>query len=184
MPLLIKCCHFPLSTQTKLNCVSPLYKFRSLSNISRVLLQEKLIWRNEVMGKGSISIQYQMVYASKNKSIEFLLWDRWVCRPSRFGLLIPFLYLFPFSRLCPEMQRMCLFKELGWLQKQNSTGNLYGKSGPLCQSSCRWWSLSRATEDGSWRLCQRMCHCIWLQREELHIDRSLTENHQMQNRLL
>ena len=28
MPLLIiKCCHFPLATKTKLNCVSPLYKF-------------------------------------------------------------------------------------------------------------------------------------------------------------
>ena len=28
----------------------------SLSNISRVFLREKLVWRKEVMGKGSISI--------------------------------------------------------------------------------------------------------------------------------
>ena len=32
----------------------------------------------------------------------------WMCWPSRFRLLILFLYLFPFSRLCPEMLRMFL----------------------------------------------------------------------------
>ena len=46
----------------------------SLSNISHVFLREKLVWRNEVMDKGSIRISYQMVYASKKKNIELLLW--------------------------------------------------------------------------------------------------------------
>ena len=32
----------------------------------------------------------------------------WMCWPSRFRLLILFLYLFPFSRLCPEMLRLFL----------------------------------------------------------------------------
>ena len=37
-----------------------------------------------------------MVYAWKIKNIELLLWDSWVCRPSRFRLLILFLYCFLF----------------------------------------------------------------------------------------
>ena len=125
-----------------------------------------------------------MVYASKNKNIELLLWDSWVCRPSRFRLLIIFLYLFPFSRLCPEMLGMCLCFDLlraGMTAKKNyKRGNLSGQSGLLCLIVCKSWDLRRDNRS----LWQRMCHFIWLQREELQKDCPLRENHQMRNRLL
>ena len=35
--------------------------------------------------------------------------DSWMCWLSRFRLLILFLCLFPFSKLCPEMLPLCLF---------------------------------------------------------------------------
>ena len=87
---LLKYCHFTLATKTKLNCVSALQvclTFRAF--FSEKSLSEEMRWGERF---------------NIHKDIELLPWvDSWVWRPLRFRLLTLFLYLFPFSRLCPEM---------------------------------------------------------------------------------